>query len=416
MMEAMKSLWVAVMLMMVSGRSFGAKLKPVDHWVGTWATAVYGDENKSSLGTADVTLRQVVHVSLGGPLVRVELSNEFGTEPLVIGAAHVALSGGGSAIQLGTAQALTFGGQSTITIPPGATVMSDSAAMVVPALGNVTVSVFLPAQRISRLSWHWAAHATGYQAAGNVVGQASLEGATGLSTNVNWLFLKGLDVKTAPETGAVVAFGDSITDGTGSTLDANARWPDVLARRLQGEKKYRRLAVLNEGIGGNRLLHDGSGPSALARFDKDVLSRPGVEYLLVLEGINDIGHATDPRGGSDAVSAADLIQALEQLAERAHAHGIRVIGCTLTAYTGAGYASPAGEAMRQAYNDWIRHDKEVLDGFVDFDLVTADGASLKAADDSGDHLHPGDAGYRAMGDAVGLKMFSGKVPESAEGR
>ena len=163
-------------------------------------------------------------------------------------------------------------------------------------------------------------------------------------------------------------------------------------------------------------MHDGTGPSALARFDKDVLSRPGVEYLMVLEGINDIGHAADPRGATDVVSAADLIQALEQLAERAHAHGIRMIGCTLTAYMGAGYASPAGEAMRQTYNDWIRTDKQVLDGFVDFDKVTADGASMKAAFDSGDHLHPSDAGYKAMGDSVALKMFSGKAAESAEGR
>ena len=242
--------WAALLMLVgltVAGR---AKPKTPDHWVGTWATAVYGDANKSPLGTSDVTLRQVVHVSLGGPLVRVEFSNEFGLEPLVIGAAHVALSDGGSAVSLGSAHALTFGGLGAITIPPGATAMSDSAAMAVPALGNLTVSVFLPAQKISRLSWHWAAHATGYQAAGNVVGQASLDGAAGFQKNTNFFFLKGVDVKTAPETGAIAAFGDSITDGTNSTLDANARWPDVLARRLQKEKKYKGLGVLNEGIGG----------------------------------------------------------------------------------------------------------------------------------------------------------------------
>jgi lysophospholipase L1-like esterase len=236
----------------------------------------------------------------------------------------------------------------------------------------------------------------------------SAEKLTATKKIYSWNFLKGVDVQAEREAGSIVAFGDSITDGAKSTRDTNTRWPDVLAARLAANKATAHLGVLNQGIGGNRILHDNTGPSALARFDRDVIAQAGVKYVIILEAINDIGHAADPKKPYDIVSADDLIAGFSQMARRAHTHGIKVIGATLTPYIGAGYQSPAGEAMRQAVNQWIRTTKE-LDGVVDFDKATADPAHpgvFLPADDSGDHLHPNDAGYKAMGEAIDLKLFA----------
>ena len=406
-------LMFAAVLMALCPPAQAAKPEPPpDHWVGTWATSDYSLDNPQALarlglGAADLTLRQVVHGSLGGPLIRVELSNEFGTEPLTIGAAHLALTAPGvfTDISLASANALTFGGKPSVIIPPGATVVSDTAALNVPAGADLTISLLVPAQAISHVSYHGSAHQSNYLADGNQVGAKTLTGARKVTS---WYFLKGVDVRVPAQDGTVVALGDSITDGTEITLDSNNRWPDVLARRLaSGGKKTRYLGVLNEGIGGNRVLRDGTGPSALARFDRDVLSRPGVKYLVILEGINDIGHAYDPATPNDPATAEDLIQGYGQLVERAHDHGIKVIGATLTPYTGAKYASPAGEQVRQALNAWIRTTK-MLDGVVDFEKATADPAHPEMflpADDRGDHLHPNDAGMKAMGSAFDLKLF-----------
>lgn len=377
-----------------------------DHWVGTWATANVDRPNANgAFGAADTTLRQIVHVSLGGALVRVELSNEFGTEPLTVGAAHIALAGAKGDIGLTSANALTFSGKPSVVIPAGAVAVSDPAGVTLPALSDVTISIFLPAQKMSHLTVHNSAYQTNYMAPGNVVGAKSLP-ADAVKTTASWFFLKAVDVQTATANGAVVAFGDSITDGTASTPDTNGRWPDVLARRLQANKKTAGLAVLNVGIGGNRVLHDNTGPNALARFDRDVLGQSGVQYMIVLESINDIGHAADPKRPYDVVSADDLIAGLTQLVERAHMHGIKVYGATLTPYLGAGYSSPTGEEIRKAVNQFIRTGK-VFDGVIDFEAATQDKASgaFLAADDHGDHLHPNDAGLKAMGDAVDLKLF-----------
>ena len=388
--------------------SRAASKTPPDRWVGTWATAPFMALNKdAALGATDVTLRQIVHVSLGGSYTRVILTNEFGTEPLHIGAVHVALSAGGSSIQLTSANAVTFGGSPTITVPAGALAISDGFALTVPPLSNVAVSIFLPAQTIHQISAHNAAYTTNYIAGGDVVGKSTLDSAREFT---NWNFLKGIDVRVPPQDAAIVAFGDSITDGAGVTRDANSRWPDILARRLAANKKTAGLGVLNLGIGGNRILHDNTGPSALARFDRDVLAQAGVKYVVVLEGINDIGHAFDPTTPNDVVSAEDLIQGFKQMVERAHAHNIKIIGATLTPYMGAGYASPAGEIVRQAVNTWIR-TSDLLDGFIDFDSDTRDPAHpdrMLPAYDRGDHLHPGDAGYKAMGEGVDLKLFEEK--------
>ena len=391
-----------------------------DHWVGTWATADVDLPNVvrpnapantlPPLAEADTTLRQIVHVSLGGPMVRIELSNEFGAEPLSISAVHLAATASGAKgeIALSTAAALTFGGRAAIVIPPGAIVISDPVAMKVEPFADLAISIFLPAQKISHITMHGSAYQTNFMAPGNVVGEKTLPEES--KTFSNWFFLKAVDVKAPANDAAVVAFGDSITDGTYSTPNQNDRWPDLLAKRLAGDKKTAGLGVLNVGIGGNRVLHDGSGPSALARFDQDVLAQCGVKYMIILESINDIGHAYDSNKPYDVVTAEDLIQGLTQLAERAHEHGIKVFGATLTPYLGAGYASPAGEAVRKQINQFIR-TSPVFDGVIDFEAATIDKATgafdtRYNAPPHPDHLHPNDAGMKAMADSVDLKLFT----------
>jgi lysophospholipase L1-like esterase len=378
---------------------------PHDRWVGTWATSPVALPNpEGKYGTEDTTFREIVHISIGGDSARVILTNEFGLEPLTINSAYIALRTSGSTIDLPTARPLTFGGRPSVTIPPGALVVSDTAALKLPPFADVAVTISIPAQTISQVTHHSFANQTSYSAPGNVVSAQTLDDAKPIT---NWPFLKGIDVRGDGEA-AIVTFGDSITDGAHSTKDANQRWPDLLARRLEANKKTRDLGILNEGIGGNRVLHDNTGPNALARFDRDVLAQAGVKYLVILESINDIGHAQDPVKPYDPVTADDLIVGLTQLATRAHTHGIKVYGATLTPYMGAKYSSPAGEEIRQAVNNWIR-TTNLLDGFIDFDKATQDSSkpeTFSTAADSGDHLHPGDAGYKAMADSIDLNLFT----------
>jgi lysophospholipase L1-like esterase len=378
-------------------------------WVGTWASSPLLDahvKNAEELLTAGTqsgaTLREVVHVSMGGETVRVRFSNLYGTSPLVIGAVEIAQTLKGVAIVPGTNKALTFNGQPSISIPAGALAVSDPASFKLAPLSNLTVSFFLPSPT-GPVTEHQLGNATSYHVTGNVVSSASLESPT---TATSWYYLNGVDTLAPAEAGAVITIGDSITDGAKSTIDTNQRWPDELARRLQADPKYRNLSVLNEGISGNKILLDGAGPNALARFDRDVIAQSGAKYLLILEGINDIGrlHGTPDAG----LTAADLISALNQMVVRAHAHGIAVIGCTLTPYHGAGYYTENGEAIRKAVNEWIRTGG-VLDGFVDFEAAVRDpnhADTFLPAVDPGDHLHPNDAGYKAMGDAIDLKLFT----------
>jgi lysophospholipase L1-like esterase len=379
-----------------------------DHWVGTWgASPVMAVNTDNKVLAGDTTLREIVHISIGGSTARIVLSNEFGIDPLTIDSSQVALSTTESGIDKASAAAVTFNGQPFVTIPPGALVVSDPISIKLAPFADVAVSLYIPDQPIHQVSIHNFADQSSYTSPGNVVTAAALDNP---KTIASWPILKNLDVMASPDTAAIVTFGDSITDGSASTRNANARWPDVLARRLQANKKTANLGIINQGIGGNRILHDVAGPSALARFDRDVLSQSGVKYLIILESINDIGHAADPVNPYDVVSADDLIFGLSQLAERAHTHGIKVIGATLTPYVGAKYASPAGEAMREAVNNWIRTTRQ-LDGFIDFDKATQDPANPTAflpANDSGDHLHPKDAGYKAMGESIDLKLFESK--------
>lgn len=377
------------------------------HWVGTWAASPQmPPEDASSPKSPDAgfnnqTVRMIVRVSLGGKELRLRFSNAFGSAAVTLGDAHVALAGKGAAILPGTDRALTFSGRPSFTIPPRAEVLSDRVPLDVPALASLAVSVFLPAAT-GPASWHALGNQNTFiSERGDFTATADMPVA---KTTESWYWLSGVDVLADESAAAIVTLGDSITDGAQTTLNANHRWPDILADQLSARPSAASLAVLNEGISGNRLLHDLDGPSALARFDRDVLAQDAVRYLIVLEGINDIGwpHIRGGKYAGDLVSAEDIIAALRQIAERAHAHGIGVFGATLTPFGGAFYETPDGETEREAVNQWIRSSGE-FDAVIDFDKLTRDPAhpqQFLPAYDSGDHLHPGDAGYEAMGRAA----------------
>ena len=386
-------------LLTASARASG----PDAHWVGTWSTSPVSASNNNSRFSDDTTLREIVHVSIGGSSVRIVLSNAFGTGTLKIGGANIALAASGGALK-GTAVPALFHGQPTVDIPAGAEVVSDPIALTLPAVSDLAVTIFVPGQTITTVTQHSFADDTNYELSGNQLASADFADAKTLRS---WPFLKAVEATAPKDAAAIVCFGDSITDGAHSTPDKNMRWPDVLARRLQAGKKTSHFGVLNEGIGGNRLLHDVTGPNALARFDRDVLDQSGVKYLIILEGINDIGHAYDPQKPYDVITAEQLEMALTQLIDRAHAHGIKVFGATLTPYVGAKYESPEGEKVREAENDFILHSGR-FDGTIDFAKATADTTDpthFAASAGSADNLHPGDSGYQAMGDAIDLTLF-----------
>jgi lysophospholipase L1-like esterase len=387
------------------------------HWVATWGASPapqLADESQmraARLVYDNQTLREIVHASIGSDTVRVRLSNAYGAQAVEIGAAHIALRLGGSAIDGKTDRALTFSGRSSVSIPANAMVLSDPVKLNLPAGGQLAISIFLPRPAIGA-GIHYSAQQTSYIGQGDLTSAGSLPGA---ATITSWVFLTGVDVLAPESAGAVVAFGDSITDGARSTVDANRRWPDFLADRLQVRRTGAKLGVLDAGIGGNRILHDATGNvrfgvNALARFDRDVLAQSGVKYVIVLEGINDIGHAGSSAPESETVSAEDLIAGLKQLIERAHEHGLKIFGATLTPFEGTpfkGYFSPEKEVKRKALNEWIRTGK-AFDGVIDFDKAVRDPKRpdrMLGAYDGGDHLHPGDAGYQAMGESIDLSLF-----------
>lgn len=419
-------------------------------WLGTWTTADMPMDAQAAaklhLGESAITLRQIVHISQGGKQVRVRFSNEFGTAPLQISAAHLAFLSAGSKILPETDKVLLFAGQPSVTIPAGGFVATDPIVERVPIFSDLVITIALPAQSIPAVTFHAAAHTTTFVADGDKTAALELvspralppglsqpdvtapvmapvgekpivrsdrpttdEGASAPAVppkpvvqTSSWYFLKDVEVNAEKKSSAVVCFGDSITDGTGSTPETNRRWPDVLAPLLTADKHTEHIAVLNTGIGGNRLLHDGYGPKASDRFERDVLSQPGVRYVILLEGINDIGN-----GG---VTAQDLIEGMTALASRAHARGLRIFGGTLTPYNGAGYYTPQGEAIRQQVNAFLRSNT-VFDGHIDFDKAVQDPQDptrFLPKFDHGDHLHPSDLGYAAMAPAVSLKLFRRK--------
>jgi lysophospholipase L1-like esterase len=344
-----------------------------------------------------------VRTSIGGSRVRVVLSNAFGTAPISIGAGHIALRDKDASIATASVKPLTAGGASAFTVLAGATLVTDPIDLAVQPVSDLVIDLYVPGDlgiSPSPATTHNGASQTNF-----VSETGNHSGVTNLPVNTRsgaWFLLARVEVMATAGTAAVVAFGDSITDGARSTADTNNRWPDQLARRLAA-RKGPAVAVLNAGISGNRVLGDGAGVSALARFDRDVLMQTGVTHVVVLEGINDIGIARN----NPSPSAEDLIAGHKQLIARAHARGLRIYGATLTPFEGAPYYTPEGEAKRQALNTWIRTSK-AYDGVIDFDLITRDPAAptkFLPAYDSGDHLHPGDAGYKAMGDAVDLALF-----------
>ena len=409
------------------------------YWVGTWATAVMArvpaaptpapntqppqaaggggaqpaqgqGQAQSPLNFNNQTLRQIVHISLGGDRVRVVLSNTYGTAPLAIGAAQVALRDKDAAIVAGSNRVLTFSGRASATIPPGALLVSDPATLTVPALADLAIDVYLPgdtAASNSPATVHAAAWQTNYlSTTGNHAGmtnlpvQATTDFMRGALPSSTWFFLSRVEVMAPERTGAIVTIGDSITDGTQSGNNTNNRWPDHFARRLT--QANIRMGVLNVGIGGNRVLSDGAGISAMARFDRDVLAQTGVTHVIVFEGINDIQGAQQ-----NPPSAADLIAAHRQLIDRAHARGLTVYGATLTPFEGAGNFSAEKEAKRQELNQWIRTGK-LYDAVIDFEAAVRDPAQptkIRAQYDPGDHLHMNGAGYKAMADAIDLALF-----------
>ena len=375
-------------------------------WVGTWATSPFdGDPWHTTPTLVESTLREIVHTSIAGKSLRVRLTNEFGIEPLRVDAATIAVSAGVSSVDAATLHELTFSGSRSIVIPAGAQVLTDPVAMATPAFSNLAISIYLPLQQVSNVSVHSSAQQDNFILPGNHVRDASLVDPV---VAASWYFLKGVDVEPVnPHAAAVVAFGDSITDGALSTENANHRWPDYLAARLQGNPATANLAVLDEGIGGNCVLIHCVAQNALARFDRDVLSQAGVKFVIVLEGINDIGSLHDTNRPNYKLTAEDLEQGFAQLVARAHEHGIKVFGATITPYKGAGYFTESGEQIREAVNHWIL-TSGVFDGTIDFDKATGDPAApltFAPQFDSGDHLHPKDAGYAAMVDSIDLGLF-----------
>jgi lysophospholipase L1-like esterase len=392
------------------------------HWVSAWSTAIHTPLTFPGLPPtpvfSDQTLRMVIRPTVGGGRVRVRFSNAFGSEALTIGAAHVAMAQPGGKIVDGSDHALTFGGRASVTIPPGAPMLSDPIDLKVTAFTDLAVSIYLPASASGSSTHFWAQHETYIAGPGDLTAKAELPNPT---TRTSWYWLADLEVWAADDTTAIVALGDSITDGVGAKQGEYSDWPDLLAARLGASAK---LAVVNVGIGGNRILHDGAGVSTLARFDRDVLAQPGVSTVIMLEGINDIGWPhmkprlpngqplKDPPFVHELVSADDLIVGFKQVIDRAHQHGIRVFGATLTPYEGADYYSDDGEATRQAVNQWIR-TSGAFDGVIDFDAAVRDPnhpSQFREAYHSGDHLHPSAAGYKAMVEAVDLNLLrAGKV-------
>lgn len=414
----------AVLLAPLGMLAWTAPAAGQERWVATWAASpqqfrAFGPPRAGRGGAPqrtqrtpapplppssfhDQTIRMTVRTSIGGSRVRVELSNAFGTMPLMIGSAHVALHDKESGIVAGSDRALQFNGKPAVSIPPGADILSDPVNLDVPKLGDLSVSIYLPGETGSPTMHATGLHTTYITKSGDSTGAPTLADTT---TSQSWYFLSGVEVPASADGAAIVAFGDSITDGATSTVDTNSSWPSFLAQRLAANSATAHWAVVNEGISGNRLLRDGAGVNALARLDRDVLAQPGVKWMTVMLGINDIGIGS--RTPAEAVTADDVTGALNQIVQRAHADGIKVIGCTLTPYQGAAYYSDAGEVVREAVNQWIR-TSHVFDAVEDFDAVVRDPANpkqIRADFNIRDHLHPNDAGYKAMAEAIDLSLF-----------
>lgn len=399
-----RSAWVA------AGLAFALAL-PVQaetqRWVGAWASAQLAPDAKNSLAPEDypnATLRQVVRVSIGGDMLRIKLSNLFGTQPLTIAAARIAVSAAPASARIdpATDRALTFAGATRVTLPAGGETWSDPVKLTVEPLAHLAISLHYPAAP-SVQTGHPGSRATSYVLAGDQTAAVDLPSA---KTADRWFQIVSIDV-VSEKASAIVAFGDSITDGYGVQPNTNLRWTDGLIERLKGKN----IAILNLGIGGNRVLADGLGPSGVSRFDRDVLSQSGVTHLIILEGVNDLGVLNRDQSQDAQINARmakDLISAYAGMVAKARAKGIKAIGATILPYSGSAYYHPPAEAeaARQTINAWIREPGN-FDAVIDWDAVLRDPARpthlLPAYDNDG--LHPNMAGYRAMADAIPLSLF-----------
>lgn len=383
-------------------------------WIASWGASQQIPEPQNTLPQADLrdaTVRQIFHLSSGGPELRVHVSNAFGTQALHFTSVHIArsLASSSSEIDPSGDRALSFAGAHDVTVPPGAEFVSDPIAYPVAPLSNLAVTFHLDDPPANETG-HPGSRATSYYVRGDSVAAPVLSDAAKVE---HWYQISEIDVRASPGAASLVALGDSITDGHGATTNGNDRWTDVLASRLQQSPATRDIGISNQGIGGNHLLSDGLGPNALARFDRDVLAPAGVRWLIVFEGVNDLGGLArmgDVSPANHAALVQRVISAYQQIILRAHAHGIRVFGATITPYMGSDYYHPGSlnEDDRKAVNDWIRA-AEHFDAVIDFDAVVRDPHRpdrLLPAYDCGDHLHPSPAGYRAMGDAVPLSLLA----------
>jgi lysophospholipase L1-like esterase len=371
-----------------------------DNWVGTWATGPQLTEtanNPPAPGLSGNTLRQAVFTSIGGSRLRLRLSNAYGNGPVTMNSVHVAISTGAGTIQPGTDVVLAFSGSPSVTIKAGDTVLSDPFSFSLAPLTSLAITIAFGATPTG-ITGHPGSRTNSYIQSGDVSGMAQL---CPDATTAHWYYITGIDVAADPTAGAIVALGDSLTDGRGSTTDANDRWPDELSRRLQAGTAMPPVAVLNEGIGGNAVLSGGLGPPAVNRFASDVLGQSSARWLIIFEGVNDIG------GGGDATVAQDLIAAFGSFVDMAHAKGMRVYGIPITPFGGSMYDSAANQTARTTVNTWIRTGNK-FDAVIDLDPVVGDPANptaLLASYDSGDHLHLNPAGYKAMSAAIDLSLF-----------
>ena len=406
----------SVVLMLALSGMHGAAQAPglAETWIASWGASQQIPEPQNAMPADDLrdaTVRQIFHLSAGGPKVRIHLSNAFGTTSLHFSSVHIArpVSPSSPATDPQTDRVAKFAGSDDVIVPPGAEYLSDPLDYPVAALSDLAVSFHLDAAPLGQTA-HPGSRATSYFVHGNFVSAANLIHAKRVD---HWYQISAIDVEGPPGAASVVALGDSITDGHGATTNGNDRWTDILAQRLQASPATHSIGVSNQGIGGNHLLTDGLGPNLLARFDRDALAAVGVRWVIVFEGVNDLGGLTrdgEVAAAQHAALVKRIVAAYQQVVVRAHAHGLRVFGATITPFTGSDYyhPGPLTEADRQAVNAWIRAPGH-FDAVIDFDSVVHDPQHpdrLLPAFDCGDHLHPSPAGYRVMGDAVPLSLFT----------
>jgi lysophospholipase L1-like esterase len=418
--------------MVLASSSLAQTPKDEKHWVSAWSSAMHAPlafvPGQAVSGLENRTLRMIVRPTIAGERVRIRFSNACGNQPLLIGAAHIALTSKDDKIIAASDRVLTFSGRESTRIPPGAPMLSDPVDLKFPAFAEVAVSIFLTG-KVDTVTFHLAGQKPTYLSEpGDFTAKVEIQNAT---TKPSWFFLSGLEVLAPGRITATLALGDSITDGVGATQGEYNDWPNLLANRLAAQNGLPPMAVVNTGIGGNRVLYDGAGVSALARFDRDVLAQPGITNIILLEGINDIGwprmKLPSPRPGDPArsaastespfakelVSAQDIIAGYQQIIDRAHQHGIKVFIATLLPYEGADYYTEDGEAIRAAVNQWIR-TSSAADAYFDFDKAVRDPnrpTRFRDGYHSGDNLHPSAIGYKAMADAVDLAVLRGIKPE-----